>query len=45
MARGSKAVLMVYQLTPRVPNLIKQSHLEKKEGLLCLPHLPNLVSN
>ncbi|CAZ85055.1 unnamed protein product [Tuber melanosporum] len=32
VARGAKAVLMVYQLTPRVPNLIKQSHLEKKEA-------------
>ncbi|PWW79256.1 Sec7-domain-containing protein [Tuber magnatum] len=32
VARGSRAVLMVYQLTPRVPNLIKQSHLEKKEA-------------
>lgn len=30
--RGFQAVLMIYQLTNRVPALIKQSHLERKEG-------------
>lgn len=32
--RGFQAVVMVYQLTNRVPALIKQSHLERKEGTL-----------
>lgn len=32
--RGFQAVVMVYQLTNRVPALIKQSHLERKEGAL-----------
>lgn len=31
--RAYKAVTMIYQLTNRVPELIKQSHLERKEGL------------
>jgi golgi-specific brefeldin A-resistance guanine nucleotide exchange factor 1 len=30
--RGSKAIGIIYQLTSRVPNLIKQSHLERTEG-------------
>ena len=30
--RGFQAVVMIYQLTNRVPALIKQSHLERKEG-------------
>lgn len=30
--RGFQAVVMVYQLTNKVPTLIKQSHLERKEG-------------
>lgn len=29
---GIKAVSMVYQLTNRVPDLIKRSHLERAEG-------------
>jgi brefeldin A-resistance guanine nucleotide exchange factor 1 len=37
VARGSKAVLMIHQLTLRVPNLISQSHLDKKEGLSPWP--------
>lgn len=32
--RGYQAVVMIYQLTNRVPALIKQSHLERKEGTL-----------
>ncbi len=34
--RGIQAVVMIYQLTNRVPALIKQSHLERKEG--TFPH-------
>ena len=30
--RGHKAVVMIYQLTGRIPGLIEQSHLERKEG-------------
>ncbi|KAI9780242.1 MAG: GDP/GTP exchange factor for ARF [Geoglossum umbratile] len=30
--RGSKAIGIIYQLTGRVPNLIKQSHLERTEA-------------
>lgn len=30
--RGFQAVVMIYQLTNRVPTLIKQSHLEREEG-------------
>jgi hypothetical protein len=30
--RGYKAILMIYQLTNRVPSLIEQSHLERNEG-------------
>lgn len=33
VSRGSKAVVMVYQLSSRVPSLIRQSHLERSEGL------------
>lgn len=32
--RGYQAVVMIYQLTNRVPALIKQSHLERKEAWL-----------
>jgi len=32
--RGFKAVVMIYQLTNRVPALIEQSHLERNEGRL-----------
>ena len=32
VGRGFQAVIMIYQLTNRVPALIKQSHLERKEG-------------
>ena len=32
--RGHRAVVMIYQLTARVPGLIEQSHLERKEGTL-----------
>jgi brefeldin A-resistance guanine nucleotide exchange factor 1 len=32
VARGTKAVSMIYQLTTRVPELITQSHLEKNEA-------------
>ena len=32
--RGFQAVVMIYQLTNRVPALIKQSHLERKEGTI-----------
>ena len=34
VTRGIKAVMMIFQLTNRVPDLIKQSHLERKEGAL-----------
>ena len=30
--RGHKAVILVYQLTSRISDLIQQSHLERKEG-------------
>lgn len=30
--RGHGAVVMIYQLTGRIPGLIEQSHLERKEG-------------
>ena len=30
--RGFKAVIMIFQLTNRVPALIEQSHLERNEG-------------
>lgn len=33
--RGFQAVVMIYQLTNRVPALIKQSHLERKEAWLA----------
>lgn len=33
--RGFKAVVMIYQLTNRVPALVEQSHLERNEGKLC----------
>ena len=33
--RGHGAVVMIYQLTGRIPGLIKQSHLERKEGKQC----------
>ena len=32
MARGIKAIRIVYDLTGIVPALIQQSHLDKKEG-------------
>jgi len=32
VARGIKAVGIVYALTGNVPTLIKQSHLDKREG-------------
>ena len=32
VGRGVKAIGLVYHLTGRVPLLIKQSHLEEKEG-------------
>lgn len=32
--RGYQAVVMIYRLTNRIPALIKQSHLERKEGTL-----------
>jgi brefeldin A-resistance guanine nucleotide exchange factor 1 len=32
VARGVKAVSMIYQLTPRIPILIEQSHLESTEA-------------
>ena len=32
--RGFQAVVMIYQLTNRIPALIEQSHLERKEGAL-----------
>lgn len=34
VGRGIKALGLVYHLTGRVPMLIKQSHLEEKEGSL-----------
>ena len=41
--RGFQAVVMIYQLTNRVPALIKQSHLERKEGIPSLPpRLPSM---
>lgn len=41
--RGFQAVVMIYQLTNRVPALITQSHLERKEGMLSFrPTLPSL---
>jgi len=36
---GYKAVMMVSQLTNRVPELIEQSHLERKEGISLFPHV------
>ena len=30
--RGHRAVVMIYHLTSRIPGLIQQSHLERKEG-------------
>jgi golgi-specific brefeldin A-resistance guanine nucleotide exchange factor 1 len=32
VARGVKAISMIYQLTARIPVLMQQSHLESKEG-------------
>ena len=31
--RGYRAILMIHQLTNRVPSLIEQSHLERNEGI------------
>jgi golgi-specific brefeldin A-resistance guanine nucleotide exchange factor 1 len=36
VARGAKAVSMIYQLTSRIPVLMQQSHLESKEGQLVV---------
>ena len=38
--RGHRAVVMIYQLTGRIPGLIEQSHLERREGKL----LPSIVT-
>ena len=38
--RGFKAVLMIYRLTSKVPALIEQSHLERKEGMVNFMRLP-----
>lgn len=35
VSRALKAIGLIYQLTRRVPALIKQSHLEENEGMLC----------
>ena len=32
VSRGIKAIGLIYHLTGRVPTLIKQSHLEEREG-------------
>ena len=32
VSRGIKAIKVIFQMTNRVPDLIKQSHLERKEG-------------
>ena len=34
--RGFQAVVMIYQLTNRVPALIERSHLERKEGAISI---------
>lgn len=33
VGRGYDAVIMIFQLTNRVPGLIEHSHLERKEGM------------
>ena len=37
--RGHQAVILIYNLTSRVPGLIEQSHLEKREGKRMLRNL------
>lgn len=37
VSRGMKAVTTIFQLSSRVPALIEQSHLERKEGRFLLP--------
>lgn len=34
MQRGIRAVKLIYNMTSRIPHLMKQSHLEAKEGIL-----------
>lgn len=38
VARGVKAVNMIYDMIARIPHLMKQSHLESSEGRLCAVH-------
>lgn len=45
MARGVKAIGLIYHLTGRVPMLIKQSHLEEREGRLARPFNTRTSSN
>jgi brefeldin A-resistance guanine nucleotide exchange factor 1 len=39
VARSIKAVVMIQQLTARIPTLMQQSHLESSEGSCCGCHL------
>lgn len=38
VTRGIKAIHHIYQLTSRIPHLMKQSHLESNEGEMSSPH-------
>lgn len=40
--RGFKAIDIIYSMTSRIPQLMKQSHLENNEGKQTLPILPRL---
>ena len=44
VARAVKAIGTIYQLSKRAPTLIKQSHLEEKEGLYTFANLPSMLS-
>jgi brefeldin A-resistance guanine nucleotide exchange factor 1 len=37
VARGVKAITLISALTSRIPSLMKQSHLESKEGMFSTP--------
>ena len=46
VARGVKAIMIIYQLSSRVPLLIQQSHLERNEGQTASnSHLLNSVNS
>lgn len=42
MQRGIKAVNIIYSMTSRIPQLMKQSHLENNEGRSMLFHSAKL---